>query len=284
MVNTFMGLEARAIKALHDHSHGRPPIYPIGPIVRTGSTNPIDGHECKTWLDNQPSGSVLFVSFGSGGTLSHDQILELAMGLAMSGHRFILVVRYPNNDSADAGYLTDNGHVDPHVFLPKGFMEMEGTKEQGLVVSTWAPQIQVLRHGSTGGFLSHCGWNSALESVVHGIPLMAWPLHAEQKMNALMLVEDLRVAMRPKANEHGIVGQDEVASVIKGLMEGEEGEKLRSNMKHLKDAAANVLREDGSSTRALSELVFKWKKQERAFKFKISEPFFIFVSLIFYHI
>ncbi|KAM4081744.1 hypothetical protein ACJW30_11G115200 [Castanea mollissima] len=72
MVNTFMDLEARAIKALHDHSHGRPPIYPIGPIVRTGSTNPIDGHECITWLDNQPSGSVLSVSFGSGGTLSHE--------------------------------------------------------------------------------------------------------------------------------------------------------------------------------------------------------------------
>ena len=62
---------------------------------------------------------LLFVSFGSGGTLSHDQILELAMGLAMSGHRFIWVVRYPNNDSADAGYLTENGHVDPHVFFTK---------------------------------------------------------------------------------------------------------------------------------------------------------------------
>ena len=139
--------------------------------------------------------------------------------------------------------------MDPHVFLPKGFME--GTKEQGLVVSTWAPQIQVLRHGSTGGFLSHCGWNAILESVVHGIPQIAWALHAEQKMNALMLVEDLRVAMRPKANEHGIVERDEVASVIKDLMEGEEGEKLRSNMKHLKDAAGKVLRKDGSSTRTL---------------------------------
>ena len=126
-----------------------------------------------------------------------------------------------------------------------------GDKGARLVVSTWAPQIQVLGHGSTGGFLSHCGWNSTLESVVHGIPLIAWPLHAEQKMNALMLVEDLRVAMRPKANEHGIVERDEVASVIKGLMEGEEGEKLRSNMKHLKDAAGKVLRKDGSSTRTL---------------------------------
>ena len=60
MVNTFMDLEAGAIKALHDNSHGRPPIYPIGPIVRTGSTNPIDGQKCITCLDNQPSGSVLY--------------------------------------------------------------------------------------------------------------------------------------------------------------------------------------------------------------------------------
>ena len=264
MVNTFMELEAGAIKALHQESHdGTPPIYPIGPIVRMGSStsnNSIDGSEsCLRWLDNQPIGSVLFVSFGSGGTLSHDQLLELAMGLAMSAQRFLWVVRFPNNDSADAGYLCDNGHVDPLDILPGGFVEL--TKEQGLVVSAWAPQVHVLRHRSTGGFLSHCGWNSTLESVVHGIPLIAWPLHAEQKMNALMLVEDLKVAMRPKANEHGVVEREEVARVIKGLMEGEEGERLRNNMKHLKDAAAKVLREGGSSTRALSELASKWKRQ-----------------------
>ena len=139
MVNTFMDLDAGAIKALHNNSHGRPPIYPIRPIVRTGSTNPIDGQECITGLDNQPSGCVLFVSFGSGGTLSHNQILELAMGLAMSGHRFIWVVRCPNNDSADAGCLTDNGHVDPHIFLPKGFKGGQRSKASGVNLGATDP-------------------------------------------------------------------------------------------------------------------------------------------------
>jgi len=114
---------------------------------------------------------------------------------------------------------------------------------------------------STGGFLTHCGWNSILESVVNGIPLIAWPLYAEQKMNAVMLTEDIKVAVRAKANENGLVGREEIGRLTKALMEGEDGKKLRSRMKELKDAAARVLSEDGSSTKALSELALSWKNK-----------------------
>ncbi|KAF8380091.1 hypothetical protein HHK36_027561 [Tetracentron sinense] len=260
MVNSFMELEAGAIKALMEEESGKPPVYPIGPLIQTGSTSGADGSGCLRWLDSQPRGSVLFVSFGSGGTLSHEQLNELASGLEMSEQRFLWVVRSPHEKAANATYFSAESIKDPFDFLPEGFLER--TKGLGLVVPSWAPQIQVLSHGSTGGFLTHCGWNSVLESVVHGMPLIAWPLYAEQKMNAVMLTEELKVALRPKVNENGLVGREEITKVVKGLMEGEEGKKLRNRMRDLKDASAEVLSENGSSTKSLSDVVQKWKNHK----------------------
>ncbi|KAH7864537.1 hypothetical protein Vadar_030699 [Vaccinium darrowii] len=257
IVNSFLELEEGAIKALQVEESGKPPVYPIGPLIQTGLTDGSDRPKSLKWLDDQPSKSVLFVSFGSGGTLSNEQIKELALGLEMSGQKFLWVVRSPSNKSADAAFFNAESQTDPFGFLPKGFLER--TKGQGFVVSSWAPQIEVLRHGSTGGFLTHCGWNSTLESVVHGVPLIAWPLYAEQKLNAVMLNEGLYVALRPKANEIGIVEREEIARVVKELMEGEEGKKVCEKMKSLQEAAGNVLNEDGSSANALAELAFRWK-------------------------
>ena len=262
MFNTFMELEENAIKALLDEEAKSLPLYPIGPIVQTGSSNQVKGSDCLRWLDNQPHGSVLFVCFGSGGTLSYEQTNELAFGLELSEQKFLWVVRTPNNESADAAYLSDQTlENNPLTSLPKGFVER--TKGQGLVVPSWAPQIQVLSHSSTGGFLSHCGWNSTLESIIQGIPLIAWPLFAEQRMNAVLLAEDLKVAIRPKANYKGLVDREEIAKVVKGLMVGEEGKKVHSRMKDLKDAAENALSADGSSTKALIDLASHWTNQAR---------------------
>ena len=122
----------------------------------------------------------------------------------------------------------------------------------------WAPQAQVLSHGSTGGFLSHCGWNSTLESIMHGIPIIAWPLFAEQRMNAVLLTEGLKVALRPKANEKGLVDREEIAKVIKGLMIGEEGKKVHNRMKDLKIAADKAVSPNGSSTMALANIASHW--------------------------
>ncbi|KAF8380090.1 hypothetical protein HHK36_027560 [Tetracentron sinense] len=256
MVNSFMDLEAGPIKALKEA--GKPPVYPVGPLIQTGSTGGADGSDqCLKWLDSQPRGSVLFVSFGSGGTLSHEQLDELALGLEMSEQRFLWVVRSPHEKAANATYFSAESIEDPFDFLPKGFLER--TKGLGLVVPSWAPQIQVLSHSSTGGFLTHCGWNSILESVVHGVPLIAWPLYAEQKMTAVMLTEELKVALRPNASENGLVGQEEIAKVVKGLMEEEKGKRLQNRMRDLKDASDEVLSENGSSTKSLSEVVQKWK-------------------------
>lgn len=255
MVNSFTGLEPGPLKALQQVDV---PVYPVGPLVKMDSGDIAGSDPCLRWLDNQPPGSVLFISFGSGGTLSSDQLSELALGLELSEQRFLWVARSPNDGAANATYFSAESQADPFGFLPQGFLAR--TRSRGLVVSSWAPQPEVLAHGATGGFLSHCGWNSALESVVRGVALIAWPLYAEQKMNAAMLVEDLRVALRPTPAVDGVVvGRREIARVTRELIEGEEGKRVRSRMRDLKDAAAAVLSENGSSAMSLAELAHKWK-------------------------
>ncbi|RDX68908.1 Hydroquinone glucosyltransferase, partial [Mucuna pruriens] len=248
LVNSFKGIEEGPIRVLTEEGNGYPNVYPIGPVIQIGLGNVKDGSECLRWLDNQVPNSVLYVSFGSGGTLSQDQLNELALGLELSGKRFLWVMRAPS-ESANSGYINSQSD-NPLRFLPDGFIDR--TKEQGLVVPSWAPQAQVLGHDATGGFLTHCGWNSILESIMNGVPLIAWPLFAEQGMNAVTLTDGLKVALRPKANENdGLVGREEVAKVIRRLIEGEEGREIGRRMQKLKNAAAETLQEEGSSTNTL---------------------------------
>ncbi|KAL2931540.1 Hydroquinone glucosyltransferase [Bienertia sinuspersici] len=263
----FIILEEGALKILQNHESGTPPIYPVGPLVQTGSGDnaKVDGSECLKWLDEQPRESVLFVSFGSGGTLSYNQILELAHGLEISQQKFLWVLRSPNDETFNATYFSIQGNRnDPLVFLPKGFLDR--TKEQGLVIPMWAPQIKVLSHAAIAGFLSHCGWNSILESVVNGVPLIAWPLYAEQKMNAIMLTKGMNVAIRPNVDEKGLISREEIAKIVKRLMDFEEGKVIRNQVNDLMDAAARAVGEDGSSTKALYEVdgseCLKWLDEQ----------------------
>ncbi|KAL7203853.1 hypothetical protein ACSBR2_016998 [Camellia fascicularis] len=180
-------------------------------------------------------------------------LIELALGLELSGQRFLWVVRNPS-DNASAAFFNAHNQNDPFSFLPEGFLER--TQGRGLVVPSWAPQIEVLSHRATGGFLTHCGWNSTLESTVYGVPLIAWPLFTEQKMNAVMLTEGLKVALRPKSHESGLVGREKIAEVVKSLMEGEDGKEVRRRMEGPKYATAKVLSDEGSSAKSLSDLAF----------------------------
>ncbi|XP_054782352.1 hydroquinone glucosyltransferase-like [Prosopis cineraria] len=283
LVNSFKELEEGAITALQEQSngtktnlHGRsmnhvsesssipsykyPFLYPIGPIIQAGwmsSNNHVSRDlECLRWLDRQEPKSVLYVSFGSGGTLSQNQMNELALGLELSGQKFLWVVREPN-DLPSANYFT--GSKDNHLgFLPNGFVER--VKGKGLVVPSWAPQVEILSHKATGGFLTHCGWCSTLESVVHGLPIIAWPLFAEQRTIAATLCDGLKVAVRPdEVDENGVVGRDDIAMVIKRVMVGDEGIGIRATMKVLRNAATDALKQDGSSSMILSQLAMQWK-------------------------
>ncbi|MCL7044704.1 hypothetical protein MKW94_009454 [Papaver nudicaule] len=219
LVNTFIDLEPNVLKVLMTEQPGIPPIYPVGPVTKSSSSN------------MSPPESVLFVSFGSGGNLPYEQLIELAYGLEMSEQKFVWVVKTPSA-TANASFFKHTSK-DPFDILPDGYASR--ISGSGLLVPSWAPQMQILSHCSTGGFLSHCGWNSTLESIVCGIPMITWPLFAEQKMNAIMLVEDVGVAVRPKPNENGLIVREEISRVVKTLMAGEEGKRLRSKMRELKD-------------------------------------------------
>ncbi|XP_009616889.1 hydroquinone glucosyltransferase-like [Nicotiana tomentosiformis] len=261
ILNSFSDLEPGAIKALQDKEAGnyKPTIYPVGPVILMDTSSKVDDElQCLKWLDEQPRGSVLYISLGSGGTLSHEQLIELATGLEMSEQRFLWVIRCPNDRIASGTYFYVQNSSNPLDFLPNGFLER--TKRLGLVLPNWAPQAQILSHGSIGGFWTHCGWNSTLESMIHGVPLIAWPLYAEQRLNAVLLNEGLKVALRPKIGDNGIAGRLEIAEVVKELMGCEEGREVRRKMRELQDAAVMVLNEDGSSTKALAELASKWKE------------------------
>ncbi|KAI9079927.1 hypothetical protein K1719_038173 [Acacia pycnantha] len=251
LVNTFSELESGPIQAIRE-SPG-PIVYPIGPITQNAAEP--STHECLKWLDKKPHNSVIYVCFGSGGTLSQAQLDELAVGLELSGQNFLWVYKPPSKFGSVVDVGAEND--DPLQFLPSGFLER--TQEQGMVVPFWAPQAQVLSHMAIGGYVCHCGWNSIVESIINGVPLIAWPLFAEQKLNAAMVSDSLKVALRPKCNDQGIVERHEISKLVKRLIRGEEGEAFRHRMNELKLAASKALQEQGSSTRALSEFALKCK-------------------------
>ncbi|KAJ1278730.1 hypothetical protein BS78_04G101100 [Paspalum vaginatum] len=268
LVNTFYEMEPAAVEEFKEAAEqGKfPPAYPVGPFVRPSSESDEGGvsSPCIQWLDCQPRGSVVYVSFGSAGALSVEQTAELAAGLEDSGHRFLWVVRMPSVDGehSDWGVKPRVGDEnDPLAWLPEGFLER--TRCRGLAVPSWAPQVRVLSHPATAAFVSHCGWNSTLESVSSGVPMVAWPLHAEQQANAVVLSENVGVALRLRARADGLVARGEVAAAVRELMEGEDGRAVRRRTGDLQQAAAWAWAPEGSSRKALEEVAGKWKACSR---------------------
>ncbi|XP_059458697.1 anthocyanidin 3-O-glucosyltransferase 5-like [Corylus avellana] len=257
LLNTWADLQPTTVAALRDEDLlGRfikSPVYPIGPLTRTVSNLKGDLFD---WLDKQPKESVIYMSFGSGGTLSYEQTIEIAWGLEMSQQRFIWVVRPPTIGAADSAFFAAgnaSGDDDLLNYLPDGFLTR--TENVGLVVPMWAPQVEVLRHPSVGGFVSHCGWNSSLESITNGVAMIAWPLYAEQRMNATLLTEELGVAVRPKVlPSKKVVGRQEIEKMVRTIMEDKEGYAIRARVKEIKHSAEKALSMGGSSFNALSEL------------------------------
>lgn len=259
LVNSWDDLESSTLNALRDPnllgSVVKGVVYPIGPVVREADMSQLNG-QTLDWLNRQPDDSVLFISFGSGGALTYDQIQELALGLEASKHKFLWVLRPPTDQNAAEFYFNVGvkGHDDPLSWLPDGFLTR--TKEYGLVISTWAPQMEILSHPSIGGFLSHCGWNSVSESLVKGVPIITWPLYAEQMMNAALVRDQLKNGPSPREwSKTGIIGREEVKEMVEMVMDG--GSSFRLKAKELKLSAAKALDSSvsGSSCKAMSEFV-----------------------------
>ncbi|GLJ08758.1 hypothetical protein SUGI_0095210 [Cryptomeria japonica] len=189
---------------------------------------------CLKWLDAQEPGSVIYVSFGSLAVKSNEQLEELAVGLEKSQHPFLWVLRM------------DIVGGKPGT-LPEGFVER--TKDRGLIVK-WAPQVKVLSHTSVGGFVTHSGWNSRLESMSMGVPMLGWPYFVDQFLNSRFCNDVWMIGMDLKgvdADENLVVGREEIEKGLRRLMEGSEGEELRKRGRELKEAAFKAVAEGGFS-------------------------------------
>ncbi|KAH0649170.1 hypothetical protein KY285_034418 [Solanum tuberosum] len=195
-------------------------------------------NECLNWLNHQPISSVLYVSFGSFAIVEAEQMEELAWGLKNSNNNFLWVVRSTEEPK-----------------LPKDFLE-ELTSEKGLVVP-WCPQLQVLEHESIGCFLTHCGWNSILEAISLGVPMVAIPQWTDQPTNAKFVKDVWEIGVRAKQDEKGIVRREVIEECIKLVMEEEKGKLIRENAKKWKELARNVVDEGGSSDKNIEEFVSK---------------------------
>lgn len=256
IVNTFDGLEPIPVKALADGVCGTiPPLYSIGPLIAEKKFSENGNEDCLSWLDKQPSQSVVFLCFGSRGTFSRAQIREIANGIEKSGQRFLWVVKKPVNDDKTKQIVDQTIDFDwEDGLFPEGFLER--TKERGMVVKSWAPQVAVLQKEAVGGFVTHCGWNSVLEAVVAGVPMVAWPLYAEQHMNRNVMVEDLKIAIAVEQREEdGFVNGDEVERRFIELMASERGREIREESLQMRELASAAWSESGTSAVALHKFV-----------------------------
>ncbi|XP_034710761.1 UDP-glycosyltransferase 88B1-like [Vitis riparia] len=263
IVNSFESLESKAVKAIKDglcvRDRPTPQLFSIGPLIATQSgEGGGDGKECLKWLDSQPKRSVVFLCFGSMGFFSEEQLKEIAVGLETSGRRFLWVVRSPPSKDQSRRFLAP---PDPDLdsLLPDGFLDR--TKERGLVMKSWAPQVAVLSHGSVGGFVTHCGWNSVLEAISSGVPMVAWPLYAEQRLNKVMMVKEMKIALPMESSAAGLVTSTELEKRVRELMETEKGFSIRNRITAMKDEAKAAMSDGGSSLADLDKLIKSWRQK-----------------------
>ncbi|XP_014519482.1 7-deoxyloganetic acid glucosyltransferase isoform X2 [Vigna radiata var. radiata] len=217
-------------------------VFAVGPLHAHAKTTPStssfweEDRSCLTWLDSQPLKSVLYVSFGSIATVTRERLMEFWYGLVNSKKRFLWVIRPDmvageDNDERVAAELE------------------EGTKERGFIVG-WAPQEEVLAHKAIGGFLTHSGWNSTLESLVAGVPMICWPCFADQQINSRFVSEVWKVGLDMK----DLCDRDVVEKMVNDLMVHRREEFLKS-AQAMATLAHKSVSPGGSSYSSLHDLV-----------------------------
>jgi hypothetical protein len=191
---------------------------------------------CRKWLDSKDMGSVVYVSFGSLATLREEQMEELAWGLKMSKSYFLWVVR-------DAEMKK----------LPINFLQE--TVEQGHLVVTWCSQLQVLSHKAVGCFVTHCGWNSTLEALSLGVPMVAVPQWTDQTTNAKFVMDVWGVGIRVKVDPKGFFTREDIEMCISQVMHGERGLEIKQKSAKWKKLAKEAVDDGGSSDNNIQEFV-----------------------------
>ncbi|XP_020218131.1 UDP-glycosyltransferase 74B1 [Cajanus cajan] len=244
-VNTFEELEGEVMTGLTELF----PAKMIGPMVPSGY---LDGRikgdkgygaslwkplneECSNWLEAKEPQSVVYISFGSMVSLTSEQMEEVAWGLKESGVSFLWVLR-----------------ESEHGKLPSGYRDL--VKDKGLIV-TWCNQLELLAHQATGCFVTHCGWNSTLESLSLGVPVVCLPQWADQLPDAKFMEDVWEVGVWPKEDEKGVVRKQEFVKSLKDVMEGERSQEIRKNANKWKKLAREAVGEGGSSDMHINQFV-----------------------------
>ncbi|CAN6276332.1 unnamed protein product [Urochloa humidicola] len=268
VVNSFEELEHGSAARLAAATGGKA-VFAVGPVSLCGAPGLVDSRaadsddarRCMAWLDAKKDRSVLYVSFGSAGRMPPEQVMQLGLALVSCPWPVLWVIK-------GAGSLPD----DVTEWLQEN-TDADGVQEsQCLAVRGWAPQVPILEHPAVGGFLTHCGWGSTLESVAAGVPMATWPFTAEQFLNEKLIVNVLRIGvsvgvMKPTegvltGGKNGggrvkaDVGMEQVKKALDMLMDGgEDGEARRTKAEELKAKARAALELGGSSYMNLEKLI-----------------------------
>ncbi|XP_010516156.1 PREDICTED: UDP-glycosyltransferase 76F1-like [Camelina sativa] len=238
--NTFEDLER--VSLLDCNSKLQVPFFPIGPFHKHSDDLPPkiknkDDDEVTDWLNKQEPQSVVYASFGSLAAIDEKEFLEIALGLKNSKRPFLWVVRQCMVRGTE--WLES---------LPYGFLDNIG--QTGKIVK-WVNQLEVLAHPAVGAFWTHCGWNSTLESICEGVPMICTPCFSDQHLNARYIADVWRVGM---VLERSKMERKEIEKVITSVMM-EKGDGLRERCLKLKERANFCLSKEGSSSKYLDKLV-----------------------------
>ncbi|KAG1326732.1 UDP-glycosyltransferase 73E1 [Cocos nucifera] len=259
VINSFDDLEPGYIES-YKKAKGKN-VWTIGPLCLNnkdfgnkavrGNKASIDEHVVMKWLDSMEPGSVIYVGFGSVGRTRPIQLIEIGCGLELSNRPFIWVIK--------------EVEMTPEVekWISEGFEER--TSSRGLIIRGWAPQMVILSHSAIGGFLTHCGWNSSLEAIAAGVPLITWPQFADQFLNEKLLVDVLGIGVPVGAkvptthlSEDGdpvMVRRDDIVNAVSRLIDGEEGEQIKMKVMELQQKAAKAMEEGGSTYDNMANLI-----------------------------
>ncbi|KAJ4718358.1 Glycosyltransferase [Melia azedarach] len=253
LVNSFEELEEAYVEEYKKARNGK--VWCIGPVslcnkedkdkIERGKEASIDGVECLKWLDLQQPSSVVYVALGTLCGHSTSQLIELGLGLEASQKPFIWIIGEGHRSRGLEEWVFEENFE-------------ERIKGRGLLIRGWAPQIQILSHPAIGGFLTHCGWNSLLEAISCGVPLVTWPYFGDQFLNEKLVVQVLKIGVRIGV-EHGrnfaeerkneaLVKKEDIIKAINKLMdEGEERDERRRRVRELAEIAESAIEEGGSS-------------------------------------
>jgi hypothetical protein len=238
LVNTCRELEVGALAAVGAHHD----VLPVGPVLPSGGDAGIfkqdDDAKYMEWLDAKPANSVVYVSFGSLTTVAREHLEELLRGLEESGRPYLCVIRKDNKAAlADAETKVDE------------------ELKNGIVVE-WCDQVRVLSHAAVGCFVTHCGWNSVLESLAAGVPMVCVPRMSDQRTNAQLVVREWRVGVRAQVDDGGVLRAAEVRRCIDEAMGNlEAAAEVRRMAAEWKQVVTKAMGKGGSSDRNLMTFV-----------------------------